>query len=220
MQPVSSAHRGVAGLAALCAMLALHSCSAPQPTPLSPASRALVRLPSLVVCRPDGLDEDVLCRQLDVPEDYANPAGRRLSLNIVVVPVLAARPDPAPWVEQVGSPGSASTNVAYLYTGPFSSLRGARDVLLVDQRGTGGSSGLFCDEFAGSVDTWLLERWPPEAVRACRDRLARTADLPQYSTANAAADLDAVRARLGYPQLNLFGFSYGSRAALGYLRRR
>lgn len=192
---------------------------AQQPASDSPANRALVRLPALAVCRPEGLGEDVLCGRLEVPEDYSDPAGRRISLNVVVVPALAPRPEPTPWVEQVGSPGGASTRAARLYTGPFSFLRQDRDILLVDQRGTGGSNGLYCDEFAGSVSTWLLERWPPEAVRACRDRLARTADLGQYSSANAAADLDAVRAWLGYPQLDLFGFSYGSRAALVYMRR-
>jgi len=55
-------------------------------------------------------------------------------------------------------------------------------------------------------------------VRACRAELERDADLTQYTTPIAMADLDGVRAALGYEQIDLYGTSYGTRAALVYAR--
>jgi pimeloyl-ACP methyl ester carboxylesterase len=60
---------------------------------------------------------------------------------------------------------------------------------------------------------------PPDRVRACRESLEKIADLRRYTTPLAMDDVDDVRAALGYPAINVYGISYGSLAALQYLRQ-
>jgi pimeloyl-ACP methyl ester carboxylesterase len=192
-----------------------------QPGDPFPSPREFAAFPHspLAPCRPDGVEEELLCGRLEVPEDRSRPNGRMISLNVVVVPALAADPQPDPYVEFIGSPGFAATGDAALYTTELSYFRQDRDVLLVDQRGTGGSNPLACEGVSGLGISELLDRWPAAAVSACRQKLAEIADLAKYTTADAADDMDAVRAWLGYEQINLFGGSYGSRAAQEYMRR-
>ena len=93
--------------------------------------------------------------------------------------------------------------------------------MLVDLRGTGQSAALTCPELAkpdadGIFDPDLLS---VPAVRACRARLEKTADLRLYTTEIAVDDLEEVRQALGYGPINLYGTSYGSRVAQVYMRR-
>ena len=173
-------------------------------------------------CQIEGSDETLLCGAIEAPENPANPNGRSISLNIVVAPAIGAdtgverRLDP--WVEIPGGPGNAATDFVRLFTGDLRYLREGRDVLLVDQRGTGGSSPLFCEELSVHRVSSLFPRFPAKETRDCRNRLSKTADLSQYSTQNAAHDLEIVRQKLGYQKLNLFGSSYGTRFVLEYMR--
>jgi pimeloyl-ACP methyl ester carboxylesterase len=174
---------------------------------------------ALSKCAMPEIDEPLRCGSIEVPENPDKPQSRTISLNIVVVPAL--RPDPRsdPWVELVGGPGNAATDFVRSFTTDLRYLRRDRDVLLIDQRGTGKSNGLYCEELALHRLSSLFPRWPKKGVRACRKRLSKSSDLSQYSTRNAARDLETVRARLGYSQLNLFGSSYGTRVALDYMRQ-
>lgn len=175
--------------------------------------------PALVECALPEIDEPLRCASIVVPENPDKPRGRAISLNVVVVPALSPEARTDPWVELVGGPGNAATDFARSFTTSLRYLRRDRDVLLIDQRGTGKSNGLYCEELALHRVSSLFPRWPEESVRACRERLARTSDLSQYSTRNAARDIEAVRVRLGYGKLNLFGSSYGTRLALDYMRQ-
>jgi pimeloyl-ACP methyl ester carboxylesterase len=96
-----------------------------------------------------------------------------------------------------------------------------RDLLLVDQRGTGGSNPLDCTLHGPPTDlqSYLGDFFPPEAVRRCRAELDAKADLALYTTDIAADDVEEVRQALGYGPLNLFGGSYGTRAILAFMRR-
>jgi pimeloyl-ACP methyl ester carboxylesterase len=102
----------------------------------------------------------------------------------------------------------------------FASVRQHRDIVLMDLRGTGRSHSLACPEIAALPASGVFDgEWlPPEAVTACRSRLERQADLRLYTTEIAMADLDEVRAALGYERINLYGTSYGTRAAQIYMR--
>ena len=93
-----------------------------------------------------------------------------------------------------------------------------RDLVFVDQRGTGARSARL-PESTADPQSALREFFPPESVRRCRAALEAKADLTLYTTPVAADDLDEVRAALGYERINLFGASYGTRAALVYLKR-
>lgn len=93
-------------------------------------------------------------------------------------------------------------------------------MLLIDQRGTGGSAPMQCDlRDMHNAQQVLGEEILPERLKACSEQLARTTDLTQHTTTIFADDLEEVRAALGYPQVDVFGQSYGTRAALEYLRR-
>ncbi|MEM8548281.1 MAG: alpha/beta hydrolase, partial [Pseudomonadota bacterium] len=88
----------------------------------------------------------------------------------------------------------------------------------VDQRGTGSSNKMSCPEladedFGQDFDAAVVQR----LTRECLEQLP--GDPRFYTTSVAVQDLDAVRAALGFEQLNLWGGSYGTRVALHYLRR-
>ena len=125
------------------------------------------------------------CGTFFVPENWGKPSGRRIGLRVVVLPSWSrpARLDAVTYI--AGGPGDAATQEAALLSQELTLLRDERDILLVDQRGTGGSN-------------------------------ANNADVTQYGTSMAMNDLDAVRAALGYRQLDVIGSSYGATAAQIY----
>ncbi|HEX7185990.1 MAG TPA: alpha/beta hydrolase [Thermoanaerobaculia bacterium] len=172
-------------------------------------------------CTIPGLPPEARCGTYEVWENRAAKSGRKIPLRVTVI--LAQGPDrlPDPFVFFEGGPGQSSVMAASWLIQDFAALRKRRDILLVDFRGTGGSAGLFCPEMQGSAGSqgFLDSYYPPEQVKACAERLAKTADLSQYTNATSVDDVDEVRAALGYDKLNIYGGSGGSRAALVYLRR-
>lgn len=145
--------------------------------------------------------------------------GRKVELFVAVLPANTANPKPDPLLILAGGPGQAASQLA-----PFASrlteVRRTRDVLLIDQRGTGRSSPLTCDAFSRRDEPLaVLETDPVPKARACAAELAsRNIDLTQYTTAAWIADLESIREALGYRAFNLWGGSYGTRVALEYLR--
>jgi pimeloyl-ACP methyl ester carboxylesterase len=172
---------------------------------------------ALSPCRIDGIRGEVLCGAFDVPEDRAAPNARTLSLRVVKIPALRSRPDPSPLFLFAGGPGQAATTLGPLVQLAFSKVRAERDIILVDQRGTGGSNPLSCQLIDGSLASILRTSWPVEEVRDCAKKL--NADLRFYTTFDAIQDLDELRAALGYQTINLWGGSYGTRVALTYLQK-
>jgi pimeloyl-ACP methyl ester carboxylesterase len=170
-------------------------------------------------CQLPGIVEPLRCAEVRVPEVRGAAATRTLRLRVVVVPALRPSPTNDPWVELVGGPGNAATDFARQFVEELAYIRETHDVLLVDQRGTGGSNPLYCEELALHQVSSLPPRFPTAAVDACRARLTAHAALDHFTTVDAAEDLDAVRQALGYETLNLFGSSYGTRVVLEYLRR-
>jgi pimeloyl-ACP methyl ester carboxylesterase len=167
-------------------------------------------------CKLPGVDEELLCGKLSVFENRQTRKGRKIELNVVVVPALEQKNKKEPLFELTGGPGVAATMSAYPYTTFLREQRRQRDIVLVDQRGTGASNPLQCDR---SLKKSLDEMYPVEYVKSCRRKLERVADLTLYTTPIAMDDLDDVRAWLGYDKINLIGLSYGTRAALVYLRQ-
>jgi len=163
------------------------------------------------------------CGTFEVYENRSARAGRKIGLKVVVLPALhsPAAADPIFWLE--GGPGGAATAaigpVSQKY---FARLHQDRDLVFVDQRGTGGSGPLTCGDIGedpANLDRYFGPLFPLPEIRACREALAAHADLATYTTSNAMEDLDEVRDALGYRQINLAGASYGTLAALVYLRQ-
>lgn len=160
------------------------------------------------------------CGTLEVYENRATKQGRMIGINIVVLPATGDKREPDPLVYFAGGPGSAATEDAPGFVEAFAKVREHRDLLFVDQRGTGKSHPLNCPFYnPKDPQTFLGYFFPLEEVRKCRTELEANADLKLYTTDIAMDDMDDVRAALGYERLNLFGGSYGTRAALTYLKR-
>jgi pimeloyl-ACP methyl ester carboxylesterase len=117
-----------------------------------------------------------------------------------------------------GGPGAASTEAADFWAGPGKEYRRRHDVVLVDQRGAGKSNPLSIPQ-EKTPQHYLSEMYPVDHVREMRRALEQRADLTKYTTSIAMDDLDDVRAWLGYDKINLIGASYGTQAALVYMRR-
>jgi pimeloyl-ACP methyl ester carboxylesterase len=174
---------------------------------------------SLQPCKPEGAAEEVLCGTVDVFENRGARRGRVIPLNVVVLPALDAAGKKEPLFELDGGPGVAATNAVGPFTTELREYRVHRDIVLVDQRGTGKSNPLVCSFDGSPFRRGLGEMYPPSYVRQCRSDARGHADLRFYSTPIAADDLDDVRAALGYDRINIEAVSYGTRLALVYAKR-
>jgi pimeloyl-ACP methyl ester carboxylesterase len=180
--------------------------------------RPLGGLSKLKPCRLSGIGEELLCGKLTVFENRQTRTGRTIDLNIVVLPAFDQKSKAEPLFDLAGGPGAASTSAADFYAGPGKDYRRRHDVVLVDQRGTGQSNRLAIPQ-EKTAQHYLREMYPVDYVREMRHALEQRADLTKYTTSIAMDDLDDVRAWLGYDRINLFGGSYGTRAALVYMRQ-
>jgi pimeloyl-ACP methyl ester carboxylesterase len=183
-----------------------------------PKHRPTGGLAKLKPCRLDGIDEELLCGSLTVFENRQTRTGRTIDLNVVVLPAFDQKTKAEPLFDLAGGPGASSVEGAGFYAGPGKEYRGRHDVVCVDQRGTGKSNRLAIPR-QKTPQYYLSEMYPVEYVREMRQALEKSADLTKYTTSIAMDDLDDVRAWLGYDRINLFGLSYGTRAALVYLRQ-
>jgi len=193
----------------LASLLLLSSCSS-------------LRKPSgidrLQPCKSADGPSDGYCGTLDVWEDRVAKAGRKIPLKIVVLPALKQKFAPDPVFFLAGGPGQGAADLAGQLQEPFRNFEMDRDLVFVDQRGTGKSNPLECRPAKGEEedddDSPMVRN-----LRACLDSYQGKADVTKYTTSIAMDDLDDVRQFLGYAKINLFGVSYGTRAAIVYARR-
>lgn len=172
-----------------------------------------VTLEDCALASSSGSQVDARCGTLTVPEDRANPDGRQIELNIAVIPAIKRNPEPDPLFLLAGGPGQSAVETFPAMISLMFQIHEERDIVLVDQRGTGKSNPLRC---LSLEDDELTEEEVLEKLKSCPETL--DADLRFYNTEIAMTDLDEVRAALGYETINLYGASYGTRAALTYLR--
>ncbi len=161
---------------------------------------------------------DSYCGSLKVYENRATRQGRQIDLNIVVLPALRADAKPDPLFFLAGGPGQGAAKLAKTVREIFRRVQNDRDIVLVDQRGTGKSNPLNCYNEDDSLQALMqTQEQAVEEVRQCKAKY--DADLTLYTTSIAMDDLDDVRAFLGYETINVYGGSYGTRAALVYMRQ-
>ena len=157
------------------------------------------------------------CGRLPVPLDPSGAAGETIDLFVAVVPAVAPEATGDPLAVLAGGPGQAATELYTLAQPAFARVLARRDVLLIDQRGTGGSAPLHCE----NIDVWEgLAVSADDVVAATLECLRQLESDPRWFTTSAAVrDLERVRQALGYERLNLYAISYGTRVAQHYLRR-
>src|SRR5437016_5879158 len=172
----------------------------------------------LTPCRtPDGNSEG-LCGTYEVYENREARNGRKIALNIFILPALTDKPG-APLFPLAGGPGQSAVE-AFPALGYINKLRQQGDVVLVDQRGTGKSNLLQCQlRDPQEAQSMVGDFFSFDRLRACRSELEKHADLTRYTTSISADDVDEVRAALGYDKINVMGGSYGTREGLVYLHR-
>lgn len=170
----------------------------------------------------EGLAPEALCGTLEVWENRATRSGPKVPLNVVVLRAFSSTPAEDAVFFLAGGPGQAATEVAGAVLPSLARLRPQRDLVFVDQRGTGKSNPLDCltlDEQAPLTELFN-PKMPVDKLRRCLSAYqAEGIDPRLYTTSIAMDDLDEVRQALGYPRINLVGGSYGTRAALVYLRQ-
>jgi len=157
------------------------------------------------------------CGDFERPLDPDDPGAGTISLRVAVVPALTLEPATDAFVPVAGGPGASSIRFYAGWAGAFERVRQQRDILLVDQRGTGDSAPLVCDIGDDIVSGAYT---PEDTLAATEECLAALPHDPRFFTTSVAVrDLDAVRAALGYAALDLYGSSYGTRVAQHYARR-
>jgi pimeloyl-ACP methyl ester carboxylesterase len=206
----------------LAGVLVLALAPAPAAAPRS-ANAATLTQPSrpqlvLTPCHVAGVQEELRCGTYEVFENRQARRGRKLPLKIVLLPARGQHPEEAPIFHLFGGPGETNTEFAKDLLD--STLRQDHDIVLVDFRGTGEGHRLACSTPRSDdhLESYLETPFAPDIARACRRELEQRFDLTQYSTAATVDDLDEVRKALGYGKINLVGGSFGTYAALMYIR--
>ena len=174
----------------------------------APAEAGLEPAECAVAAAPQGAS----CGVLRVPEDRSRPGGRELELHYVIAPGSDRALEPILFI--AGGPGQSAIDVMPAVLADLRAIDPRRDIVFLDQRGTGRSNPLGCEQ-----GFELIEQGPGSApFEACVAALRAHADLGRYGTADAVADLEALRSALGHERVNLVAGSYGTRVALYYMR--
>ena len=171
-------------------------------------------------CKVSGVEGDTQCGTYTVFEDRKKKAGRTIDIGFVILRALEPSPNLDPLVVVAGGPGQAVTPLAAAFNRRYAAIRRYRDLVFIDQRGTGRSNLLACNSsLPGGTESLFGNLFPADHISECLDNLSQRADPKLYTTPIAADDMEEVRQWLGYKKLNLVGGSYGTRFVQVYIRR-
>jgi len=194
---------------------------------------ALLALPTTALALPDSnqigfsnctlalpgtnLTANARCGSFDVAENPAEPDGRKITLNIAVAPATGKTTEPDPVFFFAGGPGQAASETWVMLQPVLNKIRKSRDIVMIDQRGTGKSNKLACES---DIEEDLNQEIDLDLIRTETEKClaALDGDPHFYTTTIAMGDYDLVRRAMGYEQINIMGVSYGTRAAQVYLR--
>jgi len=184
-------------------------------------SAANAQLLELEDCRisagPGSSSMKARCGKLVRPLDPSGEEPGEIELRVAVVPALNLTPETNPVVPIAGGPGQGSIQFYTSYSWAFERVRRNRDILLIDQRGTGESATMDCEFDDDMIEGEYSVELTVEYTSRCLDELPY--DPRFFTTSVAVTDIEAVRVALGYPSLNLYGVSYGTRVAQHFARR-
>lgn len=168
-------------------------------------------------CYVEGVSDRLNCGFVTVPENPNKPDGKQIQVHYVVLPAVKNVNHEEALLAIAGGPGQSAIDNAAGFDAMLSKVRQQRDILLIDQRGTGRSNLLTCDEGAQSPLSFDDDNADTKAeTQKCLAKI--DADVTQYGSLNAIKDFEAVRQHLGYKKLHIYGISYGTRMAQLYMR--
>ncbi len=165
-------------------------------------------------CFLPGMEDAVDCVTLMVPLDRANPAGRKIRLFAAVLPALSRDSARDGLMLVPGGPGQSGDSLVTLATGSFRDIRQTRDIVLLYPRGTERSGPLVCTGLDSA--TPLSGTDIAALAKKCAGQMKD--GTVHFSSADIVTDIEALRGALGYPQLSLWGGSFGSRIVQHYAR--
>jgi pimeloyl-ACP methyl ester carboxylesterase len=206
---------------AIVAALCLAACGSPRREAPPGTGPRLALTPCHIDWHSSARSDEVRCGVVDVFEDQGSRTGRTIPLRVALVPALAGRAEPDPIFVLAGGPGQAATQHIPELVELLSREHRKRDLVFVDQRGTGASHPFDCPEVEdGGFESHFRDTLDTPELRACLARFEKDGSRPErYTTAAAADDLELVRAALGSDKIDLWGVSYGTRLGFAYLRR-
>jgi len=209
--------RAAVGRAGLVAGLVVAALGMVQPAAAAEPTMALKP------CRLKGVEHEAQCGVLRRPLDPTRADGPQIDIHVAVLPAIARNKKPDPVMFFAGGPGQSAIGLAGAVSRVLTRFLNRRDVILVDQRGTGLSAPLNCEPEppTRSLSESINQGRQASVLQACRDSLQKLpyGDLRQFTTTIAMADADAVRRALGVDKVNVMGGSYGTRAVLEYMRQ-
>lgn len=170
-------------------------------------------------CYLTGLSEQLTCGYITVPENADKPDGKQIQIHYAVLPAIKSSGHSEAFLAIAGGPGQSAIDNAAFFNRTFSKVRQQRDILLIDQRGTGRSNILNC-EVEGAESALAINESDFDTTKetqTCLESLGDS-DVTQYGSLNALEDFEAVRQHLGYQKLHVYGISYGTRMAQLYMR--
>lgn len=182
------------------------------------SDNAVNPIPPTNTCYVEGVSDRLNCGFVTVPENPNKPDGKQIQVHYVVLPAVKNVNHEEALLAIAGGPGQSAIDNAASFDSMLNKVRQQRDILLIDQRGTGRSNLLNCD--AGEQSLLAFNDDNVDSLveaQKCRDQLTGS-DVTQYGSLNAVKDFEAVRAHLGYKKLHLYGISYGTRMAQLYVR--
>ncbi|MEM1229849.1 MAG: alpha/beta hydrolase [Pseudomonadota bacterium] len=156
------------------------------------------------------------CATLSVPLDVSTPGAAEIKLRVVRMRSLAPEPAADAFTLVNGGPGGSSISLFADLAPMLTPILRERDIIILDQRGTGDSTPLACP----ALEEETVTEFDPETTARLAAECARAlpADPRYFTTSSAVRDLDLVRSLLGYEQLTLYGVSYGTRVVAHYAR--
>lgn len=158
---------------------------------------------------------DYECASLPVALDPADPASGTLALH--VRRLIETREAPEAIVALAGGPGQSSTRFIDDFADVLAQGLEDRQLVVVDQRGTGDSEALTCPALDAVPAATISAEALGDRVERCGEQLGDRRRL--FTTTEVVEDLDQVRRGLGLRRISLFGVSYGAYVAQRYARR-
>jgi pimeloyl-ACP methyl ester carboxylesterase len=162
------------------------------------------------------------CGRIQVPLNYGDPGGRKLTLALTEAPATApASEQQGILLVNPGGPGGSGTSMAsFVAQGLSPSVAADYDIIGFDPRGVGASApSLHCEPsfFARARPDYIPASPAAEQVLINRAK-TYAADcekkygglLPYMTTENVARDMDQIRTAMGQQKLSYLGYSYGT----------
>ena len=181
--------------------------------------QALERYPVLEPCQPPGYHEQVLCGQFMTFENYDTQEGKKIPIDVMVLPATTENPDNSAFTLHWGGNGAAASDKIWYFRqrGLTQTIRATRDVVLIDDRGTG-ASNIRCDAMDSLKPYSYAFVYDEDLIKKCLDQVKDVVDLSLYTTPSVVQDYEEVRKWLGLEQYDFYGASYGTRVGLEYIR--